>query len=58
MSVFGRKSTNSLREATAYAFLVAALYALNMPFSRLLLGSVEPLYMAAFLYLGAGLGML
>ena len=31
---------------------------LNMPFSRLLLGSVEPLYMAAFLYLGAGLGRL
>ena len=58
MSVFSRKSTNSLREATAYAFLAAALYALNMPFSRLLLGSVEPLYMAAFLYLGAGLGRL
>ena len=56
--MLGRKNTNSLREATAYAFLAAALYALNMPFSRLLLGSVEPLYMAAFLYLGAGLGML
>jgi len=58
MNMLGRKNTNSLREATAYAFLAAALYALNMPFSRLLLGSVEPLYMAAFLYLGAGLGML
>lgn len=56
--MLSRKNTNSLREATAYAFLAAALYALNMPFSRLLLGSVEPLYMAAFLYLGAGLGML
>lgn len=56
--MLSRKNTNSLREATAYAFLAAALYALNMPFSRLLLGSVDPLYMAAFLYLGAGLGML
>jgi len=56
--MLSRKNTNSLREATAYAFLAAALYALNMPFSRLLLGSVEPLFMAAFLYLGAGLGML
>jgi drug/metabolite transporter (DMT)-like permease len=58
MNMLSRKNTNSLREATAYAFLAAALYALNMPFSRLLLGSVDPLYMAAFLYLGAGLGML
>ncbi len=56
--MLSRKKSNSLREATAFAFLAAALYALNMPFSRLLLGSVEPLYMAAFLYLGAGLGML
>ena len=58
MSMFSRKNTNSLRQATVFAFLAAALYALNMPFSRLLLGSVEPLFMAAFLYLGAGLGML
>jgi len=56
--MLSRKNTSNLREATAYAFLAAALYALNMPFSRLLLDSVEPLYMAAFLYLGAGLGML
>jgi drug/metabolite transporter (DMT)-like permease len=58
MSMLSRKNTNSLRQATAFAFIAAALYALNMPFSRLLLGSVEPLFMAAFLYLGAGLGML
>jgi len=56
--MLNQKNTNGLRQATAYAFLAAALYALNMPFSRLLLGSVEPLFMAAFLYLGAGLGML
>lgn len=29
-----------------------------MPFAKLLLAQVPPLYMAAFLYLGAGLGML
>lgn len=56
--MINRKNSSSLHEATAFAFLAAALYALNMPFSRLLLGSVEPLFMAAFLYLGAGLGML
>lgn len=56
--MLNRKNTNSLRQATAFAFIAAALYALNMPFSRLLVGSVEPLFMAAFLYLGAGVGML
>lgn len=56
--MLNRLNTSRLRRATAYAFLAAALYALNMPFSRLLLGSVEPLFMAAFLYLGAGVGML
>ena len=43
--------------ATMYAILAAALYAINVPFSKLLLGHVEPTMMAAFLYLGAGLGM-
>lgn len=39
------------------AFLAAALYALNAPLSKLLLASVPPAMMAAFLYLGAGVGM-
>lgn len=39
------------------AFLAAALYALNAPLSKLLLASVPPAMMAAFLYLGAGAGM-
>lgn len=39
------------------AFLAAALYALNAPLSKLLLASVFPSMMAAFLYLGAGVGM-
>lgn len=43
--------------ATMYAVVAAALYAINVPFSKILLGYVEPTMMAAFLYLGAGLGM-
>lgn len=39
------------------AFLAAVLYALNAPVSKLLLKSVPPTMMAAFLYLGAGAGM-
>lgn len=44
--------------ATFYAILAAALYAINIPFSKLLLNQVQPTMMAAFLYLGAGLGLL
>ncbi len=43
--------------ATTFAILAAALYALNMPFSKLLLTQVDPTMMAAFLYLGAGSGL-
>lgn len=41
-----------------FALLAAALYALNSPVSKLLLNDVAPAMMAAFLYLGAGAGML
>ena len=40
-----------------YAILAASLYAINSPFSKLLLNNIAPTMMAAFLYLGAGLGM-
>ena len=40
-----------------WAILAAALYALNSPFSKLLLEHVSPTMMAALLYLGAGIGM-
>ena len=43
--------------ATIYAILAAALYALNVPFSKMLLTNVAPTMMAAFLYLGAGVGL-
>ena len=44
--------------ATFFAVLAAALYAINIPFSKLLLTQVQPTMMAAFLYLGAGIGLL
>lgn len=40
-----------------YAILAAALYAINVPFSKMLLNDIGPSMMASFLYLGAGLGL-
>ncbi len=40
-----------------FAVLAAALYALNSPFSKLLLDFVPEALMAGLLYIGAGLGM-
>lgn len=48
---------NSDLAAIGYALAAAAFYALNVPCSKLLLEHVAPTYMAAFLYLGAGLGV-
>lgn len=45
------------RKAAFCAAAAAALYALSAPLSKLLLKGVGPVMMAAFLYLGAGLGM-
>ena len=44
--------------ATVFVILAAALYAINIPLSKLLLQQVRPTMMAAFLYLGAGFGLL
>ena len=48
---------NTKDKATFYAILAAALYAINIPVSKLLLAHGAPTMMAAFLYLGAGLGL-
>lgn len=45
------------KNATSFAILAAALYAINIPISKGLLQHVEPTMMAAFLYLGAGFGL-
>ncbi len=44
-------------KAILYAFLAAIFYAVNVPVSKLLLSYVDPMMMAAFLYLGAGVGI-
>ena len=40
-----------------FAMLAAAFYAINIPFSKLLLREIPPTLMAGFLYLGAGIGV-
>ena len=44
-------------QVVLYAVLAALFYAINIPCSKLLLNNVAPTFMAAFLYLGAGLGV-
>ena len=42
--------------AIIFAILASSLYAINMPFSKMLLNSISPTMMASYLYLGAGIG--
>lgn len=46
------------KRAVGFAVLAAALYAVSSPVSKVLLQKIPPAMMAAFLYLGAGIGML
>jgi drug/metabolite transporter (DMT)-like permease len=39
------------------AILAAGLFGASTPFSKLLLGQIEPLLLAGFLYLGSGIGL-
>lgn len=48
---------NKKNIATIFAILAAALYAINIPLSKVLLQYVEPVFMASFLYFGAGIGI-
>ncbi len=43
--------------ATAFAILAATLYAINIPFSKVLMEYVDSTMMAGLLYFGAGVGM-
>ncbi len=47
----------NIRHGIFLAILAAALYALNSPFSKLLLSYLPSTLMAGFLYIGTGLGM-
>lgn len=46
------------RVSVIFAILAAALYAINIPISKLLLQHVDTTMMAAFLYLGASIGLM
>ena len=44
--------------AILFVVLAAVLYAINIPFSKLLLENISPTMLASYLYLGAGLGIM
>jgi drug/metabolite transporter (DMT)-like permease len=48
----------TIKHGIFLAILAAALYALNSPFSKLLLKYLPSTLMAGFLYIGAGFGMI
>ena len=48
---------SGMRHGIFLAILAAGLYALNAPFSKLLLAYMPSTLMAGFLYIGAGIGM-
>ncbi len=50
-------NTKAQYRATFFALLAAALYAIGIPFSKILLNHIDPTMMAALLYLGAGFGL-
>ena len=52
-----RKMKKTTSVGILLAVLAAALYAVNSPFSKLLLNYMPPTLMAGFLYIGAGLGI-
>lgn len=52
------KLLRSNQKAPLFALGAAALYAINIPLSKLLLQQVQETMLAALLYLGAGVGML
>ena len=51
------ETEKNIKKGIAFAILAAALYAINAPFSKILLDFMPPTLMAGFLYVGAGIGM-
>ena len=52
------ETEQKIKKGIAFAILAAALYAINAPFSKILLEFMPPTLMAGFLYVGAGVGMI
>ena len=51
------KTESNIKKGIVFAILAASLYAINAPFSKILLEFMPPTLMAGFLYVGAGIGM-
>jgi drug/metabolite transporter (DMT)-like permease len=49
--------TDDRKRGVMAALLAAALFGASTPFSKLLLGSIDPLLLAGLLYLGSGVGL-
>lgn len=56
-NAMNRQDISKYRWAIFFATLAAVLYALSVPLSKILLRCVQPTMLAAFLYIGAGVGM-
>lgn len=52
------ETEQKIKKGISFAILAAALYAINAPFSKILLEFMPPTLMAGFLYVGAGVGMI
>ena len=52
------ETEQKIKKGIAFAILAAVLYAINAPFSKILLEFMQPTLMAGFLYVGAGIGMI
>ena len=52
------ETEQKIKKGISFAILAAALYAINAPFSKILLEFMPPTLMAGFLYVGAGIGMI
>ncbi len=48
---------NKNLSAVIYALSAVLFYGVSVPFSKILLENINPVFMAALLYLGAGLGI-
>ena len=51
------ESNEKKTKGPAFALVAAALFGLSTPLAKLLLGQLEPILLAALLYLGSGIGL-
>ena len=58
LKLLSQRMINPVGSAVITAVLAAALYGISSPISKLLLVELPPAFLAALLYLGAGIGML